>query len=170
MSSARKEVTIYTDGACSGNPGPGGYAAVLLSGKHRKELSGGFRRTTNNRMELRAAISGLQSLRRPCAVRLYTDSRYLVDSMMLGWAKRWQAKGWRHQGGLRPNADLWALLLAACAPHEVEFRWVRGHAANIENERCDALAVLAARQPDLPPDAGYETLVWCHRSSMDKCG
>ena len=159
MSNPRKEVTIYTDGACSGNPGPGGYAAVLLSGGHRKELSGGFRRTTNNRMELRAAIAGLQSLRQPCVVRLYTDSRYLVDSVMLGWAKRWQAKNWKHKDGTRLNADLWQLLLAACSPHEVRFLWVRGHASDVENERCDALAVLAAQQPDLPPDPGYELMV-----------
>jgi ribonuclease HI len=154
--STRKEVTIYTDGACSGNPGPGGYAVVLLSGSLRKELSGGFRRTTNNRMELRAAIAGLQSLRQACAVRLYTDSKYLADSVMLGWAKRWQARNWKHRGGTRVNADLWKLLLELCARHEVRFLWVRGHANDVENERCDVLAVLAAQQPDLPVDPGYE--------------
>ncbi len=157
MPSSRPEVTIYTDGACSGNPGPGGYAAILLSGKHRKELAGGFRRTTNNRMELWAAIAGLQSLRQPCRVKLYTDSKYLVDSVMLGWAKRWQAKGWKHQGGTRVNADLWGVLLGLCTRHEVQFCWVKGHASDVENERCDVLAVLAARQKDLPIDAGYET-------------
>ncbi len=150
-----KEVTIYTDGACSGNPGPGGYGVVLLAGSHRKELSGGYRRTTNNRMELLAAITGLQSLRQRCAVRLYTDSRYLVDSVMLGWAKRWQAKGWKSKGGLRVNTDLWRVLLELCARHDVQFLWLRGHASDPENERCDALAVAAAQQPDLPPDPGY---------------
>ena len=156
MPDARKEVKIYTDGACSGNPGPGGYGVVLLSGSHRKERSGGFRRTTNNRMELWAAITGLQSLRQPCRVQLYTDSRYLVNSVMLGWARGWQAKDWKHKGGTRVNADLWALLLELCSRHEVTFLWVRGHASDVENARCDALAVLAARQPDLVPDPGYE--------------
>ena len=156
MPDSLKQVTIYTDGACSGNPGPGGYAAILLSGNHRKELSGGFRRTTNNRMELWAAISGLQSLRRRCAVKLYTDSRYLVDSVMLGWARRWQARNWKHREGIRINADLWARLLELIGKHEVQFLWVQGHANDVENNRCDVLAVLAAQQPDLPPDTGYE--------------
>ena len=129
---------------------------MLLSGAHRRELSGGYRRTTNNRMELLAALTGLRSLRYRCAVKLYTDSRYLVDSMMLGWAKRWQAKDWKVKGETRVNADLWKALLDECLRHDVEFLWVRGHANDLENQRCDELAVLAARGVDLPVDSGYE--------------
>ena len=151
-----KTVTIYTDGACSGNPGRGGYGVVLIHGAQRKELAGGFRLTTNNRMELVAAITGLQSLKQRCAVELYTDSRYVVDGITRGWAKRWQAKNWRMPGGgTRPNADLWLRLLAQCVQHEVRFHWVRGHASHRENERCDALAVAAARDGNLPVDDGY---------------
>ncbi len=149
-------ITIYTDGACSGNPGPGGYAAVLLQGKHRKELAGGYRRTTNNRMELMAAIVSLQALKRSCAVRLYTDSKYLQESITLGWAKRWQAKGWQTKEGKRLNWDLWAQLLEVCSRHELEIVWLRGHAGDPENERCDVLSVAAARGKDLPPDAFFE--------------
>ncbi len=156
MVSDSKAVTIYTDGACSGNPGRGGYGAVLIYGAQRKELAGGFRLTTNNRMEIVAAISALQSLKQRCAVQLHTDSRYVVDSITKGWAKRWRAKSWRMPGGgVRPNADLWESLLDECARHDVAFVWVRGHASNAENNRCDVLAVAAARGPDLPVDAGY---------------
>jgi ribonuclease HI len=151
-----KQIIIYTDGACSGNPGQGGYAAALIYGEQRKEMSGGFRRTTNNRMEIMAAIVGLESLKQPCAVKLYTDSKYLVDSITLGWAKRWKAKNWKTEKGTRLNADLWARLLEVCARHEVKFHWVRGHADNADNARCDALAVQAARCKDLPVDSGYE--------------
>ena len=156
MLTPQKSVTIYTDGACLGNPGPGGYAAVLLSGNHRRELSGGFRRTTNNRMEIMAAIVGLQALKFPCVVELYTDSKYLQESVSLGWAKRWQAKGWKKKQRTRVNWDLWERLLDACARHEVEFLWVRGHAGDIENERCDVLSVQAAQSKDLPPDLRFE--------------
>lgn len=150
-------VTIYTDGACHGNPGPGGYGVVLLSATHRKELSGGFRLTTNNRMEIMAALVGLQALLKPCNVTLHTDSRYLVDSMSKGWARRWRAKGWMRTPTERAvNADLWSLMLDVVATHEVEFRWVRGHAGNTENERCDALSVAAARGRNLPADVEYE--------------
>ena len=149
-------ISIYTDGACSGNPGRGGYGVVLLHGAHRKELAGGFRLTTNNRMEIAAVLAGLGSLRRRCAVELHTDSRYVVDSVTKGWAKRWRAKGWKMPGsGTRPNADLWERLLDECARHEVRFIWVRGHASNRENNRCDELAVQAARGSDLPVDEGY---------------
>ena len=154
--STTPHVTIYTDGACSGNPGPGGYAAVLIQGKHRKELSGGFRRTTNNRMELMAAFVGLQTLNRRCTVRLYTDSKYLQQSVSLGWAKRWRANGWKTKEGKRINWDLWGQLLDVCGRHDVEFVWVRGHAGDAENERCDLLSVQAAQQRNLPPDAFYE--------------
>ena len=151
-----KAVTIYTDGACSGNPGRGGYGVVLIYGDQRKELAGGFRLTTNNRMEIIAALTGLQILKQRCAVKLYTDSRYVVDSITKGWAKRWRAKDWKMPGGgVRPNADLWLRLLAECARHDVQFLWVRGHASNRENNRCDELAVQAARGGDLPVDSGY---------------
>ena len=148
-----KEVTIYTDGACSGNPGPGGYGVVLLYRGHRKEFSAGFRDTTNNRMEILAAIIGLESLKEKCKVTLYTDSQYVVNSIEKGWAKKWRANGWmRNKKEPALNADLWTRLLKLCEVHDVQFVWVRWHAGNPENERCDQLAVDAAKQPDLPPD------------------
>lgn len=149
-------ITIHTDGACLGNPGPGGYGIVLRYGDHRRELSGGYRRTTNNRMELIAAIKALQALARPSQVILHSDSRYVVDAIEKGWAKKWQANGWR-RNKREPalNPDLWQTLLELCARHQVQFRWVRGHAGNAENERCDHLAVQAAKQPNLPEDVGY---------------
>lgn len=152
-----KHVTIYTDGACSGNPGPGGYGVVLIYGKHRKELSGGFRLTTNNRMEIMAAIVGLSALKEKCRVTLYTDSQYLVDAIMKGWAKRWKANNWyRNKKEKARNIDLWDKLLPLCEQHEVEFVWIRGHNGNPNNERCDNLSVQASAQDDLPPDVGYE--------------
>lgn len=152
-----KEVSIYTDGACIGNPGPGGYGVVLLYGNHRKELSGGFRLTTNNRMEMMAAIVGLRSLKTSCAVTLYSDSQYLVEAIEKGWALRWQANNWwRNKKEKAANADLWQQLLDLCSQHQVTFKWVKGHAGNPENERCDQLAVQAASQEGLPPDTGYE--------------
>jgi ribonuclease HI len=155
-----KQVTIYTDGACIGNPGPGGYGAVLLFNTFRKELSAGFRRTTNNRMELLAAISALEALKEPCAVALYSDSRYLVENYSSGAARRWKANGWmRDRKNPALNPDLWGRLLDLCLFHRVEFVWVQGHAGNPENERCDRLSTRAARQLNLPPDEGYETAV-----------
>lgn len=152
-----KKVVMYTDGGCIGNPGPGGYGVVLLSEGHRKELSGGFRLTTNNRMELMAAIVGLEALKKPCEVTLYSDSKYLVDAMELGWAKRWQANGWRRNKKEKAvNPDLWQRLLEVCKKHEVKFRWVKGHAGNLENERCDYLANTTAMQKNLPGDEGYQ--------------
>jgi RNase HI (EC 3.1.26.4) len=157
MSESLKEVVLYTDGACIGNPGAGGYGVVLLYGSHRKELSGGFRLTTNNRMEIMAAIVGLRSLKERCAVTVYSDSQYLVDAIEKGWAVRWQANNWkRNKKEKAVNADLWEQLLDLCNKHEVKFKWVRGHSGNTENERCDYLAVQAARQDDLPPDIAYE--------------
>lgn len=157
MNESLKEVTIYTDGACSGNPGPGGYGVVLIYGQHRKELSGGYRLTTNNRMEMMAAIVGLEALKFPCAVNLYTDSRYLVDAMTQGWAKKWQLNGWkRNQKDQAKNPDLWERLLAVSGQHDVRFLWVKGHAGDEENECCDRLAVKAAQEPDLLSDFGYE--------------
>ena len=151
-----KEVDIYTDGACINNPGPGGYGVVLLYNQHRKELSGGFRLTTNNRMEMMAAIVGLATLKTKCAVTLYTDSQYLVNAVMKGWAKKWQANGWkRNKRENAKNPDLWEQLLNLCANHDVKFVWVKGHAGIPENECCDRLAVQAAKQHNLPADPGY---------------
>ncbi len=152
-----KQVVIYTDGACSGNPGPGGYGVVLLYNGHRKELSGGFRKTTNNRMELLGAIEGLRALKDHCSVRLHTDSQYVVNAIEKGWAAKWRANGWmRNKKDKAINPDLWEQLLTLCKQHKVEFVWVRGHSGNIENERCDVLAVAAAQQRNLPADEVYE--------------
>ena len=137
-----KHVEIFTDGACSGNPGPGGYGVVLRFGTVEKELSGGEASTTNNRMELMGVITGLSALKEPCAVTLTTDSRYVVDSITKGWVYGWQRKGWI-KSDKKPalNVDLWEQLLPLLERHRVEFVWVRGHAGHPENERCDALAV-----------------------------
>jgi len=136
-----KDIIIYTDGACSGNPGPGGYGAVLLYGGHRKELSAAYRRTTNNRMEMLAAIAALDTLKEPCRITLYSDSKYLVDAIEKGWAIRWQKNNWmRNKKEAALNPDLWERLLALLDVHKVDFRWVKGHAGNVENERCDVLA------------------------------
>lgn len=152
-----KHVVIYTDGACSGNPGPGGYGVVMLHGEHRKELSGGFRRTTNNRMELLGAIEGLRALKDRCSVKLHTDSQYVVNAIEKGWAAKWKANGWmRNKKDKAINPDLWEQLLTLCKQHKVEVVWVRGHSGNIENERCDVLAVAAAQQRNLPADEIYE--------------
>lgn len=151
-----KRVEIYTDGACRGNPGPGGWAAILVCGKKEKELTGGEPQTTNNRMELTAAIEGLRALKQPSKVTLYSDSRYLVDGMTKGWARSWRARGWK-RSSREPalNADLWAQLLELSEKHQVTFVWLRGHAGDPENERCDQLSVQAASRPGLPPDPGY---------------
>ena len=154
------DVIIYTDGACRGNPGPGGYGVVLLSGAHRRELSGGFRRTTNNRMEIMACIKGLEALTRKCRVILRTDSQYVAQAITQGWARGWKARGWRITGNKRAkNSDLWETLLALHGQHEVAVEWVRGHDGNQENERTDQLAVEAANRPDLPPDEVFEKLL-----------
>jgi ribonuclease HI len=151
-----KHVTIYTDGACLGNPGPGGYGAILLYQGHKKELSGGYRNTTNNRMEIMAAIVGLEALKGKCKVMLYSDSEYLVKAVSRGWAQRWRAKGWKRSKREKAfNPDLWERLLQLCAYHEVQFSWVKGHAGTPENMRCDELAVQAAQRPGLPVDEGY---------------
>ena len=152
-----KRVHIYTDGACRGNPGPGGYGTILVFEEKRRELSGGFRRTTNNRMEILGVVAGLQTLRYPCEVTVTTDSKYVHDAIVKGWAKRWRANNWRrHTGEPAVNPDLWARLLDLCAEHKVKFEWVKGHAGHPENERCDALSVAASKLPDLPIDTGYE--------------
>lgn len=137
-----KHIDIYTDGACSGNPGPGGYGAVLVYNGHEKELCGGDENTTNNRMELTAVIEALRALKEPCSVTVTTDSKYVSDAVTLGWARSWKAKGWRKGDG-KPalNPDLWEQLLEQLDRHEVTFVWVKGHAGHPYNERCDALAV-----------------------------
>lgn len=135
-------VTIYTDGACSGNPGPGGYGAILMYGSHKKELSGGDANTTNNRMELMGVITALEALNRPCQVDLYTDSQYVVNAIEKGWARKWQANGWmRNKKDKALNPDLWQRLLDLLETHQVSFHWVKGHAENPYNNRCDELAV-----------------------------
>lgn len=138
----RKYIELFTDGACSGNPGPGGWGVVLRYGMHEKELSGGEALTTNNRMELTAAIKGLEALREPCIVKLVTDSKYLADGIIKGWAQSWQKNGWR-KADKKPalNADLWERLLELLNTHEVKIEWVKGHDGHPENERCDRLAV-----------------------------
>ena len=142
-----KEVTIYTDGACSGNPGPGGWAAILRYGEQEKELSGGEVKTTNNRMELLAAIRGLEALKEPCAVTLYSDSRYLVDGIEKGWARAWRSRGWmRTKSEPAKNTELWSELLDLLDRHRVKLRWVKGHGENERNKRCDALAVAESRK------------------------
>jgi len=152
-----KQVKIYTDGGCLGNPGPGGYGTVLIFGNKRKELSGGFRLTTNNRMEIKAVIEGLKLLKYKCKVTVFSDSQYLVDAMMKGWAVRWRANNWKRTKK-KPalNIDLWKELLELCDRHEVEFVWVRGHSGIWENERCDFLTKQAAQGENLSIDEIYE--------------
>lgn len=141
-----KTVTIYTDGACSGNPGPGGWGAILSYQGIEKELSGGDAHTTNNRMELLAVISALSCLKEPCIVELYSDSKYVIDGLQKGWAKGWQKRGWI-KADKKPalNPDLWEQLLALCARHEMHYHWVKGHADNPKNNRCDQLAVAQSK-------------------------
>ena len=139
---ARKEIAVYTDGACSGNPGPGGWGAVLLYKGAAKELSGGEASTTNNRMEIMAVIEALGALREPCSVDLYSDSQYVTEAVNKGWAVRWRRMGWmRNKKEAAKNPDLWQRLLDLLEVHEVRFHWVKGHADNEYNNRCDALAV-----------------------------
>ena len=151
-------IIIYTDGSSLGNPGPGCYGVVMSTSGGNRELSGGFRKTTNNRMELLACIVGLEQLETPSAVVLYSDSRYVVDGITKGWAKKWQRNDWRKSnGGKALNIDFWERLLSLCDRHDVHWVWVKGHAGNPGNERCDKLATQAANRPELPPDVAYET-------------
>ncbi len=144
---------LYSDGACSGNPGPGGFGVILECNGATKELSGGFTGTTNNRMELMGVIVGLESLKEQCGVTVVSDSKYVVDAMEKGWAAKWRAKGWmRNNKDKALNPDLWQRLLDLCSKHRVKFTWVNGHAGHPQNERCDELAVAATRNPNLPPD------------------
>lgn len=149
-------VTIYSDGACLGNPGRGGYGTVLIAGEHRREIQQGYRMTTNNRMELLGAIIGLESLKRPCSVDLYSDSTYVVNAMSKGWLAGWQQRGWR-TASKQPvkNQDLWERMVAAADRHDVRWHWVKGHSGDPENERCDALAVDAANGGELLEDEGF---------------
>jgi len=146
------EVIIYTDGACSGNPGPGGYGVVLMSGKHRKEISEGFHLTTNNRMELMAVIKGLEALKRQgTPVKLYTDSQYVANAVNKGWVFDWERKHFRK----KKNQDLWIRFLEQYRRHNITLFWLKGHNNDTENERCDILAVNASKQNDLSEDTGY---------------
>ncbi len=153
------EVTIYTDGACTGNPGPGGFGVVLIYRDHRRELSRGFRRTTNNRMELLAMIAGLEALKDSCRVTLYSDSQYVVDSINQGWAKRWRENGWKRSKKEKArNPDLWTKLLDLLEKRPVDVRWIKGHSGDPENERADFLATRAIKGSRLEIDQAYEKL------------
>ena len=137
-----KTVTLYTDGACSGNPGPGGWGAILEFNGHEKELSGGESSTTNNRMELTAVIEGLSALKEPCIVELYSDSKYVIDALEKGWARGWKSRGWvKSDKTPALNPDLWEKLLSLADLHQIRCHWVKGHAENEKNNRCDQLAV-----------------------------
>jgi len=150
-------IVIYTDGGCLNNPGPGGYGVVINNGKKTTELSGGYRLTTNNRMELMACIVGLGSLNKRSSVTLFSDSKYVVDGITKGWAKRWQANGWmRTKKEKAINPDLWEKLLVLCGKHDVQFKWVKGHAGNEGNERCDQLANIESAKSGLPADRVYQ--------------
>lgn len=145
-------INIYTDGACSGNPGPGGYGIVMISGVHRKELSQGFVRTTNNRMELMSVSVALEQLKNAGAtVTVYSDSKYVVEAFNKNWIAGWIKKNWKDV----KNPDLWQRLIALCKLHNVTFVWVKGHASNVENNRCDQLAVIATKSNNLIPDTQY---------------
>ncbi len=147
MSTPQKKVTIFTDGACSGNPGPGGWGAILRYGEAERALSGGEKETTNNRMELIAVIQALSALKEPCEVTLYSDSKYVTDAIEKGWARGWRARGWI-KADKKPalNADLWQQLLDLLERHTVRFVWIKGHNAHPENERCDQLAVAESKK------------------------
>ncbi len=151
------KVLIYTDGSSRGNPGPGGYGALLLSGGHEKELSGGYTETTNNRMELMAVIVALEALKFSCGVEVFSDSRYVINALNEGWLDGWRSRGWA-KAGKKPllNVDLWKRLYEAMQGHDIMWTWVKGHAGHQFNERCDVLATAAADGGELIPDLGYE--------------
>ena len=153
---ALKTIELFTDGACSGNPGKGGYGVVLHYKGHEKELSEGYRLTTNNRMEIMAVIKGLSALSEPCNVHLYSDSKYVIDAIEQGWVYKWELNGWmRNKKDPAVNVDLWEQLLVLLDEHNVELHWVKGHAGHPQNERCDRLAVAAAQGDNLLEDEGY---------------
>lgn len=148
------KITVYTDGASSGNPGPGGYGIVMMSGKHKKEFSAGYKFTTNNRMELLAVITALENLKYDnCDVTVYTDSKYVVDAVTQGWVFSWVKKGFKG----KKNPDLWLRFLESYKKHKVSFVWIKGHANNLYNERCDKLAVEASKGTVMLDDIGYDT-------------
>ena len=148
-----KRIQLYSDGACSGNPGPGGYGVILKYNEHEKEFSAGYKLTTNNRMELMAIIVGLESLKEKCKVDVFSDSKYIVDAVNQGWALKWEANNWkRNKKEMAKNIDLWVRLLDLLEKHEVTMNWVKGHAGHPENERCDELAVAASASPTLIDD------------------
>lgn len=150
-------VTLYSDGACSGNPGPGGYGVILESADREKELSAGYRLTTNNRMELLGVIAGLEALKKECSVTIVSDSQYVVNSIAKGWVFNWQRNNWRKSDKSRAeNVDLWERLLPLLKKHECTFEWIRGHAGHPKNERCDELAVTASKAQSLAIDEGFE--------------
>ena len=152
-----KNIEIYTDGACSGNPGIGGYGAVLIYGEKRKEISAGYKLTTNNRMEMLAVISALKNLKFPCNVNLYSDSKYIVDAINKGWVTKWEKNNWmRTKTEMASNVDLWKQIVDLINIHKVNFIWVKGHANNIENERCDFLARQAINSETLLDDKNYK--------------
>lgn len=154
---AASEITIFTDGACDPNPGLGGWAAILTSGTHRKAISGGCRRTTNNRMELRAVIEGLKALKKDGRrVTIVTDSQYVARAVTQRWLEGWAAKGFKKADGFRENTDLWVELRGLLKRHTVRFEWIRGHAGHPENEACDVMAVAARARQGLAADEGYE--------------
>lgn len=153
-----KNIQIHTDGSCLGNPGPGGWAAVLRYGDIRREISGGYAQTTNNRMEILGVIRALESLKKPCSVDLYTDSQYVAKAIQDRWLVNWQRNGWL-TAAKKPvkNRDLWECLAVLLTRHDIRFHWLKGHAGHAENERCDELARAQAARADLPPDPGMGT-------------
>ncbi len=154
-----QKVIIYTDGAASGNPGPGGYGVVMIWGKYLKKISKGYRLTTNNRMELMAVIAALKMIKRPgLQIEIYSDSNYVVKAVKEGWLKNWIRKGFKKGTKQIKNKDLWTEYASLAAEHKINFNWVKGHAENEMNNLCDELATSAARAPLLPPDVGYESL------------
>lgn len=157
INQVKKKVELYSDGACKGNPGRGGYGVVMKYKIRRKELSGGYRNTTNNRMEIMGVIKGLEQLFYSCDVMVYSDSKYVVNSMEKCWAKNWKRRGWKKATG-EPvaNADLWELMINLCDMHSVKFQWVKGHSSNVDNNRCDELAVDATKNENLEIDQGFE--------------
>lgn len=151
-----EKIVVYTDGGCRGNPGPGGYGVIIITGEARIELAEGFRLTTNNRMEMMACLAALRALKPPADIILHSDSRYVVNGINKGWARKWRANNWmRTKSEAAENSDLWAQLLDLCESHRVRFVWVPGHSGQPENERCDELATAAAEDPDLKEDRAY---------------
>jgi ribonuclease HI len=159
-----QEVEIYTDGACSGNPGSGGYGIVLKHRDNIKEISGGYRQTTNNRMELIAVITGLEALKRTCEVKLYSDSKYIIDAVNKGWTKKWKENGWRRDRN-KPvkNVDLWIKILNLAERHKITWVWVKGHDENVFNNRCDKLAQEAINKQPLQEDLGFIPVMRQHQ-------